>query len=103
MEIMDNTKAGIRCKNYLINILGENINKKELICWLHKRKIQVSDIETFNNIAKKHEINELNKIGGFHYFINISNDNFRDNWTVILDYELGREFLTKYGNEYKID
>lgn len=101
---MDDTETGRKCKEYLERIIGDRVEGNELICWPHKSKLQVTDIEIFNEIAKKCKIDKLKNLGGFYYYINIpANDNYQDNWTVALDSELRKEFLTKYGKDYKIN
>ena len=61
---MDDTETGRRCKKYLEIIIGNKIERKELTCWPHKSKLQVADIEIFNEIAKKCKIDKLNN---FHF------------------------------------
>lgn len=100
---MDETENGRICKGYLKKIIGDKLEESEIVCWPHKNKLQISNVEIFNEIANKNKINKLGIFGGFHYYINISNGNHQNKWIVVLDSELSEEFLTKYGKDYKIN
>lgn len=100
---MDTKDLGKRCQNYLETILdGTNIENVNIVVWSDKRQVQVSDIDVFNEIAKKNHLDKIdtNNSGAFCYQVIYIVDNKEDYFTVSLNSRLKDDFLNKYRGNY---
>ena len=103
--LMDTADLGKRCQNYLEEILDEtNIENVNIVVWSNRHQIQVSDIDIFNQIAKKNGLDRIaeNNGGRLSYYIVYTSDNQHDNFAVSLSSRLKDNFLNKYGGQYTL-
>ena len=96
------SESGQRCKEYLTELVG-NINDDKLVFWPHKSKLVVNDTELFNRVTQALNVKELRNLGGLNYSMDVPRaENIPEHWTVVLYRDYTQEFLTKYGEQYKI-
>jgi len=96
------SEVGERCKKHLTELVGD-IDNDELVFLPHKSKLVVNDIELFNRVIQALDIQEISRLGGLHYTMDIYRaDNIPEHWLIVLNKDKTQEFLTKYGEQYKI-
>ncbi len=96
---MYKTPRGNECQKHLERLIGSKAEGR-IVIWGHKHKIDVEDSNAFHNIAQEMKVKNINNFHeGLHYIGEIE----KEFWTICLEEGLNKDFLNKYGKEYKIN
>ncbi|MDD5192330.1 MAG: hypothetical protein PHH54_07065 [Candidatus Nanoarchaeia archaeon] len=103
MDGLDNENM---CMNYLKS-LGIKVEGNYRFTG-HKHLIKIEGVDSFHQIAQSANISEIRNFrGGLDFILDVPNtqDKFRvpEHWTVVLSNEQTKDFLDKYGGQYKIE